>query len=415
MRVFLRSSFACLVLFGAGCTIGDGDFDGFDGSPFDDEDGGEDRDAARRDAAGEDDDSGTPSTRDAGTDAGDAGGEPNEPTLTAADVPNLIARGRCGALEACIGKTLLGPVFENNDCVDFTTRQLADRHLHYLGASISAGRVTFRASALEACRKAIVALGCDVTSRPLPAECEDAIEGEVELDHGCNIDQDCKGDAYCDKGMQETCPGTCAPLQAAGLPCNSSTQCASGLMCLGSSCRTPLSEGDACQNRIVNSECPPGLVCQGRDGDETCQSIETLYSAKLGEDCDLYGKLCEVGLVCASQSAQNTQGKCAQPSAAGTTCRRAEPNQCPATQYCKTTSASSMERATPGSDGVCAERPAAGQSCEFSASCKPGARCIGEQCRALQSAGGTCGANAECYGGLCEQEVCVITTLDCSP
>jgi hypothetical protein len=327
-----------------------------------------------------------------------------------------LARGRCGALEACLGgKTLLEPIYQGNDCVAFTTRQQSDRQLHYLAASVASGRVEFRPDQLEACRTALVALSCDVASRALPAACEEAIEGQSDLGQNCNIDLDCAGSAYCYKGTQETCPGQCVASQTSGLPCTSSSQCADGLMCLGGLCGTPLSEGDACQNRIVQSDCPPGLVCQGTSGNLKCQSVASLYSANLDQACDAFGKLCQVGLVCQSASSSNTMGVCRPPSAAGATCRPAEPSQCPSSQYCKDARASVMDRAQAGKDGVCADRPKAGQSCEFS-DCAPGARCIDGMCYAFQAAPNACasGNNGECYGGSCEQNICVINALDCN-
>ena len=420
MRLFLRSSCACLLLLSSACEFhaGDGDLD-WDGSFWeDDDDAGPKKDAGRDTGAGEDEDAGT--QPDGSTDAEpqpipiDSGAP--EPTLSADDVPNVLARGRCGALEACLGgKTLLEPIYQGNDCVEFTTRQQADRQLHYLAASIADGRVKFRPDRLDACRAAIVALGCDVASRPLPAACEEALEGQVDLAQDCNIDQDCSGTAYCYKGTQETCPGQCVALQTSGLPCAGSAQCADGLMCLGGLCGMPPAEGDACETRFSPSECPPGLVCQGASGDRSCRSLASLYKAKQDEACDAFGTLCQIGLVCQSASASNTIGVCRQPSAAGATCRPAEPSQCPNTQYCKDARSNVMDRAAAGKDGVCADRPKAGQSCEYS-DCVPGARCIDNTCYALKTAPNACASDndAECYGGSCEQGICTINALNCN-
>lgn len=420
MRVFLRSSFACLLLLlSSACEFhsGDGRFD-WDGSIWDDDDDAGPRkpDASHRDAQSEDQDAGPSPDSSEPTPIPIDSGEPNEPTLTADDVPNILARGRCGALEACLGgETLLTPIYEGNDCVEFTTRQQSDRQLHYLNASVASGRVKFRPAELEACRAAIVAMSCDVASRPLPAACEEAIEGQANLGRDCNIDQDCVGNAYCYKGTQETCPGQCVGLQGPGLPCTSSSQCADRLMCLGGSCESPPLEGDACNTRFSPGECPPGLVCQGASGALKCQSVKTLYSAKLDEPCDVFGQLCQLGLVCQSANSTNTIGGCKRLAAAGETCRPAEPSQCPPTQYCKDARSDVMDRAGAGKDGVCADRPRAGQSCQYY-DCVPGARCIDGTCYALQTAPNACtsGNNAECYGGLCEQNQCLVNALDCN-
>jgi hypothetical protein len=401
------------VLLLCACEIHEGRFD-FDGSLFDDasisgdEDGGTD-----------DDDAGKAPAKDAGKqDAGntkDASVEPTPPDLKPSDVPAVLARGRCKALEACMGKSLLRDAYEGNDCVSYVTQQLSDRHLHWLAQSVSAGHVTFRPDRLDECERDIAALGCAVTSRPLPDSCETAIEGKAAVDDECWIDQDCKGTAYCDKGTQETCPGHCATLQTRGLPCSSSSQCASGLVCEGDSCVEPKVEGDSCDARMAGGACPPGLVCQGRAGSLTCQSVQTLYVGKLDEACDALGKLCESGLVCESQSSANTAGLCKPISDKGGQCRASEPSQCPTDQYCKKTDINTKDRVGPGVSGVCWDRPKTGEACSYAA-CAPGSRCLGtpETCRALKGAGGACTSSGECYGGQCESNICIVTTIDCS-
>jgi hypothetical protein len=427
---------ACTLALSA-CTIEEGNFD-WDGSLFDD--AGNKRDASDSDS-GDDDDAGV-MVKDAGKDAGkdastmldatmpaDTGAADAGRPLTTSDVAAVLARGRCGALEACLGKSLLLASYDGNDCVDFTTRQQADRHLHWLADSVTAGRVTFRPDELAQCEKDLVKLGCDVASKRLPASCEQAVQGNRNLDADCSIDQDCKDNAYCFKGTLETCPGTCSALQTSGLPCAASQECADGLVCRGGSCNDPLAEGDTCSRRKGN-DCPPGLVCQGKDGMLTCQSLETLYVGKAGDACDLYGKLCENGLVCQSQTSANTMGKCAPLADKNGTCRLAEPAQCPNTQYCKDSNANTTARATPGKDGVCADLPTEAHACigistqsgqppcpVGSVCCAPGTVCVDEastpMCHALKMAGSACSTNAECYGGLCQGDVCAITTIEC--
>lgn len=401
-----------------GCEVSVGD-GGFDGDIFDDS-GTRARDGAtNEDDAGSTDgnDSGSPIDSGSSTDAAtpmDAG--PTEPMLKPSDVPAILAAGVCGALKACTGEQLLRASLEGNDCVEYTTRQLADRHLHWLSDSVTAGRAIFRSEQLMSCQRDLIALGCDVTKRRLPPSCEQAVEGKRALDETCSIDQDCKGNAYCAKGMQETCPGYCAELQSAGLPCEMSYQCAEGLICRGRVCQDPPSEGDACTARLGN-ECLPGLVCQGATSTTlTCRSIESVYTGREGESCDGVGKLCEFGLVCASQTSSNTTGFCAARAGAGAVCRAAVPSQCPDTQYCKDKRANVSMRAAPGVDGVCSPRPAEGEGCD-EVDCRPGARCVDDPavCRALKTAGGACVSDAQCYGGDCSPDVgvCLVTTPMC--
>jgi hypothetical protein len=406
-----------LAVFAASaCTIEEGDFDG----SFFDDDARVDED----DAGGDEDDGGTDpkdAGRDSGSDAGGAGSDASKPddggpkTYTEADVPGFIARGRCGALEACMGKTLLAASYEGLDCVAYVTKQLSDRHLHWLAGSVDADRVIFRPERLEQCEQDLEALGCALTTSPPPLSCEEAVEGKVLADQKCNIDQDCKGNAFCDKGELETCPGHCVDPQSSGLPCRASAECAAGLVCRGGVCEAPLSEGDPCSTRLVGSECPPGLVCQGASGNLMCQSIETVYAGKENEACDAFGKLCEMGLVCQSQSSANTMGTCVKPVGRGEACKRSQPSPCPSDQYCKDARDGHPELAPPGVSGVCSDLPKSGDDCDANPGCSPGLRCIGDpgECRELKSAGGECTSSGECYGGLCSAEVCAITTIEC--
>jgi hypothetical protein len=451
MRKFLGICWALLAV--SACTIREGDFNWDSGSLFDDAstrrdgatvvpsdaDGGViPKDASAADAgkdAGATDAGKDASAADAGKDASvgdasaDAAAEDAGRPLTLGDVASVFATGRCGALEACMGKELLLASYGGNDCVDFTTRQQQDRHLHWLAGSVSANRVTFRPEELLQCQKDLVKLGCDVASHRLPASCELAVEGKASVDDNCTIDQDCKGDAYCDKGMLETCPGTCAAPQPSGLPCTVSAQCADGLVCRSGNCKAQLAEGEACTAR-KGTECPPGLLCQGKDGMLTCQSIASVYAGKEGEACDLYGKLCQTGLVCQSQSASSTMGTCAKPVAVNGTCRVSEPGQCPITQYCKDARSNVTTRAPAGKDGVCVDLPADGAACIGTSSqsgqplcpvgslcCAPGTVCVGTpsaaMCHSVKMAGGACTSNAECYSARCAADSCEVSTIEC--
>jgi hypothetical protein len=246
----------------------------------------------------------------------------------------------------------------------------------------------------------------------LPASCEDAIEGKSDVDEVCSIDQECKGNMYCDKGMLETCPGSCATLQTSGLPCTSSAQCADGLVCPAGTCAIPLAEGDGCTEYLGSGECPPGLVCIGPSDGLTCRSIASVYTAKSGETCDPFGKLCQLGLVCQSQSTGG--GICGAPVSAGGKCRRSVPNQCPLEQYCKDAKSGVTTRATPGKDGVCADLPADAQSCDAAIGCKPGAICLMSdgKCHNYQSLGQDCSENAQCYSRACTDGMCA-APLEC--
>lgn len=410
MRLCYLALIAGLLSFSVGCTIHEGDVN-FDGSFFqDDEDSGPSAkpDAGRHDAGhGLDEDSGEP--RDAGMDAAlpmDSGTEPSD--LKPSDAPKALAQGLCAAFNDCLGPALTLDLFNRNPCEDFLAHQQADRDLHFLEASISDGRAAFHAELFANCQKDLKLQGCNVQSSRLPDSCKQAIEGKVALDGACNIDYDCKGNAYCDKGLDGlSCPGTCSSVQTAGLPCLASTECASGLICRKSGasaqsvCTAPLAEGDSC----AAASCPVGLTCQGQDSARTCRSIPSVYTGKLNDSCDPFaGKLCQFDLVCESQS--KTSGLCKPPSVRNGSCRRATPNQCLTDQYCKSTN--SAAQPDPGVIGVCADLPHDTQSCDSTKLCAAGTTCLNSDttCHTYKALGESCVEAAECYSGACDNGHC---------
>jgi hypothetical protein len=435
------------------CEFHAGDAD-FDASwPFDDEDSGagestKPRDAGRDTGTGTMRDAGTPRDEDAGETPPDAamsgpdaaqpdasqpdamttepldasqpdGSQPDattEPgTLTPDDVAAVMARGSCGALERCMGADLLRDSLAGKDCVAFRTQAFKDRDFHWVAKSVEQKHIMFDGVRLAQCEKDLVALGCDVLSKRAPNSCKDALFGGAGLDQSCAIDQECAGATVCDKGMLETCPGSCAALQTSGLPCSASSQCESGLVCRASSCTKPLVAGDACTARLGYGECSPGLVCQGTGANLKCQTIASIYVGKLNDACDGTNKLCATGLVCQSRSAMNTQGVCVAPMSAGQTCRPAVPSQCPVDQYCKDARDNVSTRAPAGTDGRCADLPSDGAACDVNIGCKPSVICSSDdmKCHALKTDGETCDESRECYGGLCQGSKCA-PPLDCN-
>jgi hypothetical protein len=410
---------AVFVLCACKISAGNGKFDG---SFFDDDastsrskDGGHKDAGAHKDAGRARTDAGSRSDDDGGaggpSKAADAGGGDAGHALTADAVPGLFAEAVCGALNDCLGPVLLLDYLKGTPCVSLITQQQSDRDLHWLGESVAAGRVLLRQARFDDCLADLKAFGCAVQSRRLPQSCEDAIEGQVPLHQSCSIDYDCASDAYCDKGLQtETCPGSCVSTQSEGLPCKASNECADHLICRAGSCAALLKEADPCETSNGQPTCPPGLVCQGASGSRKCQSLG-VYAGKLDESCDALGTLCEVGLVCESLTSSDTSGVCKKPVDKDADCRRAVPNECPTTQYCKSAQSGTMERALPGEVGICADLPPDGGSCSV-VSCAPGTVCVNEVCRAMKAAGGICESSTECFSGDCEGGICV-TALDC--
>jgi len=364
----------------AGCTVGDPDDDGFD---F----GDGSADAARPDAGGKDAGPG-PGDEDGGSEPPppDAGGATG---VKLADLPRLLAGATCDALEDCIGNAeLLADTLGGRDCNELNENLLLASPLRYLSASVDGALVLYRPAEVESCLEDLRGLSCDVRASRWPASCELMLLGTVALGEACAINQDCSGDAFCDLGALETCPGTCAPLQSEGMPCNQNDddQCEDGLVCFRGECEPLGVVADDCGETLPR--CEPGLVCAAGE----CTSVPVIYFRKLDEACEVGVELCEPGLVC--ESTMDTMGVCKKPVAKDAACKRADPNQCPLDQYCD---------AAPGVAGSCRNRPVEGETCLVmrAQECADGHVCIGTTCRALLQVGVSCDVDAQCYSGVC--------------
>jgi hypothetical protein len=374
----LLAHLALVVSGTAGCTVGDpDDIDFGDGSA----------DAARPDGGGKDagpqpgpdDDGGSEPTPDAGGGTG----------VKLADLPRLLASATCDALEECIGSDeLLADTLLGRDCYELNENLLLASPLRYLSASVAAGLVQFRPAEAEDCLADLRALSCDVRSSRWPASCELMLLGTVALGGECTINQDCSGDAFCDLGELESCPGTCAALQSEGMPCNQNDddQCEDGLVCFRGECAALGAVADDCGETLPR--CEPGLVCAGGE----CTNIPVLYFRKLDEVCERGVELCEPGLVC--ESTMGMMGVCKNTVAKDAACKRADPNQCPIDQYC--------DAASPGVAGTCRSYPVDGAACLMrDQQCADGHVCVANTCHELVQVGESCDQDAQCYTGAC--------------
>ncbi len=413
MKNLRSASFLMALCFVAACKVGNGDFSGFDsGSGFDhDASTSNLHDAARpKDASA--------AHQDAGYEAVDAARPDGGSAFTAAAATNILAQGVCTALRECMSPDQLIAYQGAADCQSFVARQQADGELHWLADAVAAKRVVLTSSAAPRCQTDLQAYGCNVNSHRMPGSCKELITGQVALDGACSIDQECSGSTYCDKGAStETCPGACVAFQTSGLPCRASRECADGLecrdctdakVCSGKACLALLKQGDACETLNGQPTCPAGLICKGKPGSGTCETRSSVFVGKLGDACDVYGALCQVGLVC--ESTTGTAGKCAALASAGDACKRAKPSQCPNDQYC--------DAVNPGVAGVCQFLPTDGQAC-VRKTCAPDNVCIAASasdtigtCHALTKAGAACVASAQCYSGTCDTNICV-TPISC--
>ena len=385
--------------FSAACK--EGNVDGFDGSIFDETDGA--AGGKGNDAAVDNEDAGL-SGQDAGVLSMDAGSGVSLPGIQ--DVPGELAKAVCAGLSACRGEALLSDYLKGQDCVAGRTQRDEDGDLHFLAASVTKGRVEFHAKALQQCTDDLAALGCEVQDHRLPSSCEAALTGLVPLDGACDLDLDCEGSAFCDKGDPATCPGTCVPLQTKALPCLANHECADGLVCFGKSCVPVGVDGDDCQSG--QTPCGAGFECHTEGADKVCRALAAVYAGAKDDACLATGTLCSSELVCASTA--GSMGVCEARVASGAACKRAQPNQCPTDEYC--------DAAAAGASGTCVPFPADGEPCLMrSQTCASGHVCVNAECKVSRRLGEPCAAAQECYSGICEQagsgKICV-TALACA-
>jgi hypothetical protein len=161
-------------------------------------------------------------------------------------------------------------------------------------------------------------------------------------------------------------------LAKAGESCGTSSpasECDEGLVCDDVSlvCRTPRTEGAACNSRDGCDQAL-GLACDKGSG--RCGRAPAL-----GEPCS-YG--CQAGAYCPSGS----KPLCVPLGTDGAPCERSD--QCAPTHHCL---------------GTCVRRVAAGQPCSTSDACAAGTFCAKGQCRPIAALGAACEGD--------DDEVCV--------
>ena len=333
--------------------------------------------------------------------------------------PTHLAEATCVALTDCIGSDLLADQLGGRDCATYQESLYRAGDLAYLTDSVAAGLVAFDDTQLVSCLVDIEELGCDVRASRLPSSCELAFSGLVEIGDSCTIHEDCAGSAFCDKLEDATCPGTCKLPQPINGPChhNDDAQCEDGLVCFRETGEcTPLGGPGAECGLETDIGCEPGLVCDGETS--LCVALSSVYSIAEGEECDVNGPLCQSGLVCESSSLVTTAGVCRETVAAGASCKRSVPNQCPLDQYC--------DAAMPGEEGPRVDRPEDGEPClNRSQSCADEHICIcgtmacrdnqlaDGTCLAKKAAGEECVASAQCYGGECGTDGTCTEALQC--
>jgi len=324
------------------------------------------------------------------------------------ELPALYAASLCPEVEACLDSRSLEQVFGDIGCETWLTAQGEDGDVPALQSAIDDGRVDYDPSQVEPCLAELEGLGCDFSSARALSRgvCEKIFTGTVEVGGDCDVDQECEGVAFCQKG--KSCPGTCARLLGPGDPCDDDDQCEDGLRC-GSdrACAAPAGEGDACGGSL-DTECAPALLCIG-DDDTTgaagsCARSEDVFVGDEGDACDFdTGVLCKSPLSCIVESFDATTGAitlvCAEGVSAGEPCKFGAPSQCPVDQRCD------ADISVGDVAGTCVPLPRAGEVCVMttaSPECAPGLHCdVDARCHSLARLEHACESDDGCASGHC--------------
>jgi hypothetical protein len=342
----------------------------------------------------------------------DSDGTPSSgPTID--EVPALLAQVYCDLMQTC-----MGPAFTvfmaDQDCKTKVLPGIEDGTFAGMKAAIEKGTVKYDASKAQACIDAMKAEGCAISTKRSPDICKQAIAGTVATGGDCTVSAECTGDDWC-KG--DTCPGKCAPREAAGVACRDDDACRDGMKCAIDQCAVPLAANATCTD---SDQCDITTVCFGANASTstsgTCRPASDVFKAKSGEACDLAkGQLCEAGLSCViDQVSANPTYKCTPVSAAGAACRFGAPEPCPTGQYC---AGIDLASSPPKLDGTCTASPGDGQACAgaLGSACETGAVCDDTKvCRKPQHIGGACVNNTACYSGICQSGTCIAGT-SCTP
>jgi hypothetical protein len=287
----------------------------------------------------------------------------------------------------------------NGDC--YTEEEGAYRagDLGFLPDSVQAGLVAVDVSQLEDCIDDIESFSCDVFERRVPATCKLAFTGLVAVNGACTINEDCAGDAFCEKLGSDPCPGTCSELKPETASCTEDAQCEDGLTCSArtGTCEVMGTQGDECGGS-TDVPCKPGFLCDVGE----CVALASHYFLAADTDCDPLSEdeRCMPGLVCESVSEQSDTGTCRPAVEAGATCKQSNPPQCPLSHYCDAVGA--------GETGTCVERPSDGEACldGRTPACTVGHVCLDGTCVALKHPGDACEVDDECYGDFCADGTC---------
>lgn len=207
-------------------------------------------------------------------------------------------------------------------------------------ADVSAAGSNTTNANLGSCAAAYSDASCESLINAAPDAC--IVPGERGDGEACAASAQCQS-THCNTGTSNC--GTCAPLSAAGGPCDTGDDCENGLVCASSVCAVPVAAGGACTE---SAQCSGFLICKGgtcatpgaagqpcTPSASDCDFTQALYcdpassTCKLiqfagpGESCGLVDNTlvaCSGGGDCSG----SPTGTCTAPAADGASCSPAE-------------------------------------------------------------------------------------------
>ncbi len=250
-----------------------------------------------------------------------------------------------------------------------------------LEASVTAGRANYNSDEASACLDGYAGLldGCEIFGGEdydlIEESCEAVFTGNVELGGDCYIDEECAGDAQCERDCQEECcTGVCVDREPDPAPVDigedcSEADCVAGAWCKYDSvaqtqtCTAEANEGEACEGSSMGS-CADGLICDGYP-DGICKR-----PAEQGETCDPLLGYGYYSCIRIDNWCDPSDTTCKLRPGPGEACMQGQQgDNCLDYAYC-------------GPDETCVQRPGVGEACGGTAeiTCLGDLDCVGELC-----------------------------------
>ncbi len=354
----------------------------------------------------------------AGACGGSSSSDDGAAGLALDDVPQAYAEAFCEIAARC--NPYVKALVPTENCESYFLNVISNQGFDDTVDAVDDGRAKYDGKQMQHCVDTIKARSCDELSAPDPESCDLAAVGSVQRGDACTTDVECAGDSICQ--FADSCPGTCTAKLNAGDSCSGDDQCKDGLVCSDDTgrCVAPAEEGEDCEGGVA-PVCTDNLFCIGANDDEgtagTCQTLEDVFSAKLGEECDFEnGPWCEEGAACVITGI-DTDGlitECAKVAQDGDDCNFGVLNPCQPGSVCRGPDLS--EIASGKFTGTCEPQGKAGDDCDPNtvAACAFGTLCLesgsGARCVALKDNGVSCDSDAECWSEHCVGGGCAPTS-----